>query len=270
MRAIAYSLPTLGLLGFGLTACFGHHTADEEVLFAENAVEADGGTGTSDSGAKDGGNNCNGPNAIENILCGLGGDDGLNGIIDGLLGGGSGANDCSKQPDIISQGLCALTGSGGSGLEGLLGGLLGGGNTAGGGLLGDAGIEGVISSALSDVISGILDDLISSVLGGGNNRDAGAGGLFGGLGGGNNRDAGAGGLFGGLFGGGDGGAFGGLGRRDAGAPAAGNKSRGGEDSLVRSAEECESADHEDRLTRLLCARQALDALRAAQAAEPTP
>jgi hypothetical protein len=245
MRAIRSCLG-LGLLGLGLSAslsgCFGHHTADEEVLVAQPNISVDG--GVSDGGAKkDGattGDDCaNQTDIFASLLCGLGGGTsgtgGIEDLIGGLLGGGMTGQNCAKLTDPAAQLLCQVTGSGGGGIEGLIGDLLGG--VLGGG---DAGVNGVITDVLVDVIGGVIDDLIAQLLGGGN-RDAGAGGFLGGLlgGGTTGRDAGRGGFFGG--------------------GQAGNKSL----ELFRSNEQCSSVTADDLLTRLVCARQALETLRPA-------
>lgn len=214
-------------LSISLSACFGHSTADEEVVeVAPNIrfdADAGGGAGAKDAG-KDSAvaaNDCSKQtDPVLGLLCTLGGSGDLTELVTGLLGGGM-KQDCSKQTDPFANLICMITSTGGGGIEGLLGGLLGGGGAAGGlgGLLGDGGIEGVISSALADVIGGIIDDLIAGLLGG-------------------NGETG--GLFGGLFGGG-------------GNRMTGNKSL----DLFRTSEECSSVSPDDLLTRLVCARQLL-------------
>jgi hypothetical protein len=98
------------------------------------------------------------------VLCSLGGggSGSLQDLIEDLLGGGNNSMDCSEENDPIARLLCTVTSGGGTGLEGLLGDLLGGG----GGLFGDAGLSGALTSLFVDVIRGVIDDLIQGLLDG--------------------------------------------------------------------------------------------------------
>jgi len=128
MRTLAFvrarALPAV-CLGLGLSACFGHHTADEEVLIPEPAIKYDAGSGggiagrDSGTGAAD----CSKEtDPIASLLCSLGGGGagGITDLIDGLLGGGMSGQNCAKETDPIAQLLCGITGTGGGGIEGLL------------------------------------------------------------------------------------------------------------------------------------------------------
>lgn len=279
MRSLRTS-SLMALCSLSLCACWGHHTADEEVIQVEANVAFDAGEEPSTADSESDSNsdptdepsktpsgdtqNPGTPSACANatdplsaLLCGAGGSTGspsINDIINGFLGGGMEGMSCSGITDPVARILCTTTGTGGSGIEGLLGGLLGDGGI--GRVFADGGIERVVSDTLAEVVRGLIDDFIGALLAP-FDRDGGAGGFFGGGFG----DGGAGGFFGGGFGDGGWGGWGGF-RRDAGvdgdASANTNKARPAE--LSRSAEECASASQDDLLTRLICARQKLDQL----------
>jgi hypothetical protein len=243
-----------------LSSCFGHHTSDELVLknatapnegvarddegddivaeddnsAAESARQdagtrpaVDAGTRPVDAGAMQ----CNQTDAIERVLCtaGLGGSGGIDSIINGILGGGMTGMDasCARETDPVARALCGALGGGGTGLEGIIGSLLGGGGV--GAILTDGGIERVLTNAIVEVARGVIDDLLTSLFGG--NRDAGTGNA----------------------------------RVDAGRAQRllANTKSADVDDLVRSAEQCSRVSKDDLLTRLVCARQALDTLSSA-------
>jgi hypothetical protein len=171
---------------------------------------------------------CNQTDAIERVLCtaGLGGTGGIDDIINGLLGGGMTGMDasCARETDPVARALCGALGGGGTGLEGIIGSLLGGGGL--GTILTDGGIERVLTNAVVEVARGVIDDLITTLFGG--NRDAGA------------RNT----------------------RVDAGRTQrlVANAKSADVDDLVRSAQQCAEVSKDDLMTRLICARQALDVL----------
>jgi hypothetical protein len=228
-------------LVLGLGACSGHHTSDEVVVEDQAAISIDAGVDDPSEGEPvaqapkptpvDAGSardasaaQCNETDVAARLLCtaGLGGA-GIDQIITGILGGGMQGMSCAKETDPIALVLCGVLGQAGSGVEGLIGTLLGDGGI--GSLLSDGGIERVITNTLVEVTRGLIDDLLAT--------------LFGGL----TRDAGS------------------APRADAGArnraPVANAKGRDGLE-LVRSPEECAAATSDDLVTRLVCARQALD------------
>jgi hypothetical protein len=261
------ALPLLSV-ALCLSSCFGHHTSDEDVLKNETPNEdtsssansgqdeedvveegdqsepkqqdagsrtADAGVRASDAGAADSGaraldagNQCAAEtDAIARLLCtaGLGGSGDINGIINGILGGGMQTMTCASETDPIARLLCGALGSNGSGLEGIISGLLGGGGA--GSLLADGGIERVLTNALVEVVRGVIDDLLNAVFG--RAGDAGTR---------NTRvDAGT--------------------LRSVSAALTNSEAR---DSKTRSPEQCAAVSADDVLTRLLCARQALDAI----------
>ena len=245
----------VALCSVALCACFGHRTADEEVIEVEPnlAFDAgedpsssdderdaesdtlqepahDAGTSASDAGAA---SSCaNETDPIAALLCTLGAGSGtdIQDIIGGVLGGGMQGTNCSGLSDPISLLLCQATGSGGTGIEGIINDLLGGGNINN--LLPDGGIAGVVTDAIAQVVRGLIDDLISSLLAP-FNRDGGAGGFFGGGRTTNNA-------------------------QNRVLVVDGNKGR--PEELSRSEEECANAAQDDLLTRLVCARQKLDQL----------
>lgn len=237
-------LSTLCLLGVAstlLASCSGHHTSDELVVTPAAAEEEeklpalaeheevvvvdkqDAGAGAADAGAS--AQCARETDPVARLLCSAtaGGNGDLSGIINGVLGGGMGTMSCARETDPIALLLCGAMGTGGTGLDGIINGLLGGGGITS--LLSDGGIERVLTTALVEVVRGVLDDLIGSLFGGNSNAGAGTG-----------RGT----------------------TRQLVLPA-GAKSRGG-DELLRTAEECAQVAHEDQLTRLLCARQALDTI----------
>jgi hypothetical protein len=267
----------LALCSLSLCACWGHHTADEEVIQVEPNVAFDAGeepstdddsnsTSSSESNSESNSNSdttsepskspsgsakdagaasacANATDPLSALLCtaGLGGSGStsIEDIINGFLGGGMEGMSCSGITDPIARILCTTTGTGGGGIEGLLNGFLGDGGI--GSVFADGGIERVVTDTLVQVVRGLIDDFIGALIAP-FDRDGGSGGFFGG------------------FGDGGWGGFGGL-RRDAGADASSgysNKARPAE--LSRSTEECASVSKDDLLTRLICARQKLDQL----------
>jgi hypothetical protein len=266
----------LGLVGLalGLSSCFGHHTSDEVVLKNatapnetgddEDIVEEDdgdtparsrdAGTRVTDAGrATDAGANAQCAQMTDPIaqaLCGLGGGS-IDDIINGILGGGMSGMNCASMTDPIAALLCQATGGGGTGIEGIINGLFGG-RDAGTAVRRDAGTVVRRDAGVRD--AGVRDAGV---------RDAGP------------RDAGVRAdsgtrantalieaiqsiledLIAALFGGARTSALvlNGDGTSDKGAGSA---------DLVRSEEECAEVSQDDLLTRLVCARQALETLSA--------
>jgi hypothetical protein len=283
MRLVRTPHAALGLVGLalGLSSCFGHHTSDEEVLKNasapnegrdngdEDIVEEDNqgddpatsardaGTRVTDAGrARDAGANAQCAQMTDPIaqaLCNAG-NGSIDDIINGILGGGMSGNSCAGMTDPIALLLCQATGGGGTGIEGIINGLFGGRDAgtpvrrdAGTVVRRDAGVRdaGVRDAAVRDaavrdaavrdaavrVDSGArantaLIQAIQSIL-----AD-----LIAAFFGGNTQNL----------------VLNGAGTSDKSAAA----------DLVRSEEECAEVSQDDLLTRLVCARQAVETLSA--------
>ena len=230
---------TLGpLLALALSSCYSHKNADElvervpssdeDAATVEPSEEEEPAQPTVDAGRPqtlDAGTamSCNQSDIAERLLCtaGLGGL-GIEGIVNGILGGGMQDMNCARETDPLALLLCTAIGGSG-GLEGIVNGLLGDAGIGSiGAILTDGGVERVVTNVLVEVVRGLIDDLLDALFGG--FADAGAA---------RPRDAGA------------------RGNRALLASAKGR-------DLVRSAQACAAPAADDLVTRLVCLRQALD------------